>query len=537
MIKEKITELETKSLESGALVVFATTLIGSILGIVKNILLASQFGASIFLDIYFAAFRIPDFFYNIFVFGALSSAFFPVFSETILKGKEETFKLFSFISVIFISLIIILSLVVLIFNDQIAYLIAPGFSKEALKELATIIPILMLQPLFLSLANLTANFLQLYKRFFISTFAQIFYNLGIILGIIFLTNSLGIKGAIWGVIFGSFLYLIIQIPTLKNLGFKFNLKIKESLSYFKKIINLMIPRTLMLLANNAIYFEITIAASFLASGSLANYNLADSIQALPQTIIALSFITVAFPTLSNFWAKYQKEESQEEKDIHLKDFEKVVKDTTYNILTIIIPISLLLIVFSRGIVSLLFGYGNFLESDQIITANLLAIFAVFLPIQALILFLIRVFFSLADSKTPFISLLISLVFSIPLVWFLSKAIGVYGIALGVGIGALINVIFLINYLQRKINLDLKNILKISLKSYALGLISCLIGYIVYYLLNLIIVNSGFIFLLVKLSIAIGIAIGIFILFDKKSILQILNQSLKKLIFKNGDKKH
>ena len=76
-----------------------------------------------------------------------------------------------------------------------------------------------------------------------------------------------------------------------------------------------------------------------------------------------------------------------------------------------------------------------------------------------------------------------------------------------------------------------------MKSYALGLISCLIGYIVYYLLNLIIVNSGFIFLLVKLLIAIGIAIGIFILFDKKSILQILNQSLKKLIFKNGDKKH
>jgi len=219
----------------------------------------------------------------------------------------------------------------------------------------------------------------------------------------------------------------------------------------------MIPRTLMLLANNAIYFEITIAASFLASGSLANYNLADSIQSLPQTIIALSFITVAFPTLSNFWAKYQQEESQEEKETHLKDFEKVVKDTIYNILTIIIPISLLLIVFSRGVVSLLFGYGNFLESDQIITANLLAIFAIFLPIQALILFLIRIFFSLADSKTPLISLLISLAFSIPLVWFLSKAIGVYGIALGVGIGALINFIALISYLQKKINLDLKNI--------------------------------------------------------------------------------
>ena len=537
MIKEKITELETKSLESGTLVVFATTLIGSVLGIVKNILLASRFGASIYLDIYFAAFRIPDFFYNIFVFGALSSAFFPVFSETILKGKEETFKLFSFISAVFISLLIILSLIVLIFNDQIAYLIAPGFPKEALKELATIIPILMLQPLFLSLANLTANFLQLYKRFFISTFAQIFYNLGIIFGIIFLTNSLGIKGAIWGVILGSFLYLIIQIPTLKNLGFKFSLKIKESLNYFKKIIKLMIPRTLMLLTNNAIYFEITIAASFLASGSLANYNLADSIQSLPQTIFALSFITVAFPALSNFWAKYQQEESQELKESYLNNFEKVVKDTMSNILTIIIPISLLLIVFSRGVVSLLFGYGNFLESDQIITANLLAIFAVFLPIQALILFLIRVFFSFSDSKSPFISLLISLVFSVPLIWFLSKTSGVYGIALGVGIGALVNLIALIGYLQKKINLDFKNIFKISLKSYAYGLISCLIGFGVYQLLNLIIINSSFIFLLLKLLIAVGIAIGVSILFDKKSIFKILTQSFKKLIFKNGDKKH
>ena len=537
MIKEKITELETKSLESGALVVFATTLIGSILGIVKNILLASQFGASIYLDIYFAAFRIPDFFYNIFVFGALSSAFFPVFSETILKGKEETFKLFSFISVIFISLIIVLSLIVLIFNDQIAYLITPGFSKEALKELASIIPILMLQPLFLSLANLTANFLQLYKRFFISTFAQIFYNLGTILGIVFLTNSLGIRGAIWGVVFGSFLYLIIQIPTLKNLGFKFNLKIKESLSYFKKIISLMIPRTLMLLTNNVIYFEITIAASFLASGSLANYNLADSIQSLPQTIIALSFITVAFPALSNLWAKYQSEESQESKETQLKDFEKVVKSTTQNILTIIIPISLLLIVFSRGVVALLYGYGNFLESDQIITANLLAIFAVFLPIQALILFLIRIFFSFSDTKSPFVSLLISLVFSIPSIWFLSKVMGIYGIALGVGIGALINLVALISYLHKKINFDLKNILKISLKSYALGLVSSLIGFGIYRLLNLIIVNNSFILLLIKLLIALGLTSGIFILLDKKSTLQILFQSFKKLIFKNGDKQH
>jgi len=76
-----------------------------------------------------------------------------------------------------------------------------------------------------------------------------------------------------------------------------------------------------------------------------------------------------------------------------------------------------------------------------------------------------------------------------------------------------------------------------LKSYALGLISCLIGYIVYYFLNLIIISNSFIFLLIKLLIAGGVAIGIFILFDKKSVFQIIVQSFKKLIFKNGDKKY
>lgn len=383
----------SSSVTSAAFLITLFGLASRVMGLFRDRLLASSFGAGDTLDVYYAAFRIPDLIYNFLILGALSAAFIPVFTSLISnEKKEEAWNLAGGILNLAIFFIIILSFVFCIFTPYLAKLIAPGFSPEKMAQLIIFTRIMFLSPLFLGISGIFGGVLTSYKRFLIYSLAPIFYNAGIIFGILVLVKMWGPIGLAWGVVFGALLHMLSQYPAVRLLGFKnncFSLKCLFNKDV-RKVFRLMIPRIMGIAASQINLFVITIFASLLASGSLAIFSFAQNLQSVPLGIIGVSFAIAAFPTLSALFAKNEKE-----------NFSRIFSATFRQILFFIIPAGIFIFLLRAQIVRVILGAGKFDWEDTILTFQCLGIFAISLFAQSVVPLLTRAFYAMHNTKTPF----------------------------------------------------------------------------------------------------------------------------------------
>jgi putative peptidoglycan lipid II flippase len=194
----RIFHFQTKNITSAALILAGSSLISRILGLLRDRLLAGAFGASPNLDVYFASFRIPDFIYNILIAGGVVVALVPLFSEYFIKDKKEAWDFIDNTLNVFLFFLIFVSLLVGIFAPLIIKIITPGFTQEQISLAVVLTRLLFLSPIFLGLSSIFSGILQYFNRFLAYGLAPVFYNLGIIFGIIFLAPFLGILGLLAG---------------------------------------------------------------------------------------------------------------------------------------------------------------------------------------------------------------------------------------------------------------------------------------------------------------------------------------------------
>jgi len=433
---KKLFNYESKSISGGAVVIAIFYLINGILALLRNGLLAGKFGATRELDIYYTAFRIPDFIYVILISGAISAGFIPLFAEKLKISKEEAWKFSNNILTTLTFILAVGALLVAIFAPFLVKLIAPGFDLESQSRVAELVRIMMIQPVLLGVSNIIVGLLQNFKRFFITSLAPIFYNVGIIIGIIFLTPILGLKGLAWGVVLGALLHFLVQLPSLKNLGFKFKFLFDFGSQNLRQIFILMVPRMLGLISIQINFLIVTIIASSLVKGSLSIFNFANDLQSLPQNIFAISFAVSVFPVLA------QLSEKREE-------FLKTLSYTIKNILFFMVPIAVLFIVLRELIVRLTLNYGNFDFGATLAVADALGIFAIGMIGQSLLPLMIRAFFSLKDSVRPFLAGFFGNILSVILCWSLAQYFGVRGLALAFVIAGYFNLALLWTFLRRK----------------------------------------------------------------------------------------
>ena len=273
--------LRQTNILSAAFVIMVTVALSAFLGLVRDRLLAGGFGASRTLDIYLAAFRLPDIIFQLLVMGALSAAFIPVFTEYINKDDEKTaWHIAS--SVINIGLVIfcILSLLVILFAPTLAFIIAPGFKKDELQILANLTRIMMFFQVFFIIGNFFTGILHSYQRFLIPAIAPIFYNTGIIIGIIFLTPSMGIYGPTWGVAIGTVLFFLIRLPFINKIGIKYSLVFDLRHKGVREIGKLMIPRVINLGISQIDISIDLILSSLMLGGQYTIFNFAASLYML-----------------------------------------------------------------------------------------------------------------------------------------------------------------------------------------------------------------------------------------------------------------
>lgn len=442
MIRKLFTS-KISSIASAALVISIAGLASRILGVIRDRVLAGQFGAGAQLDMYYAAFRVPDLVYNLIVLGALSAGFIPIFTSLLKsedrgayeKNKNAWDLVNSVINIFFIVLVIVCS-GLLIFAHKLVPLIAPGFTASQLATTTILTRIMFLSPILLGLSGIFGGVLQSFKRFFVYSLAPIMYNLGIIFGALFLVDIFDIYGLAVGVILGSFLHLIIQVPIVFKLGYRykflFNYKDKDLIEIFK----LMVPRLLALATAQINLFVVTIFGSILAVGSIAVYNFATNLQSFPVGLVGIAFAIAAFPTLSAAFAK--------------KDFAKFNEkfEQTFRLIVFaIIPLTVLFIVLRIQITRVVLGTGQFDWTDTILTADCLGLFAVSLFAQALIPLLVRAFYARHNTMMPFWAGLISAIINIILSWIFIDSLQVLGLALAFSISQIANFMILIVLLK------------------------------------------------------------------------------------------
>ena len=463
LFSSKIFQHKINSITVAAALVAASSLISRLLGIFRDRILASHIGPGPELDIYYAAFRIPDLLFNLVVLGALSAGFIPVFSKLIKevnfkelrlgksKDNEEAWRLVSNILNILSLTLIALSLLGVIFAPQLMKLVASGFTPENQARAVTLTRIMFLSPLFLGISGIFSAVLQSFKRFIAYSLSPIFYNLGIIVGALWFINWWGLPGLAWGVILGAFFHMAIQLPSILGLGYRYRLILDFKDKNLRKISRLMGPRTLSLAVGQIDLLIITAIASGLAAGSLTVFSLANNLQSFPVGIFGISFAIAAFPTLSQYANNKERLEAS-------------FSATFRRILFFVIPFTVLFITLRAQIVRVFFGAGVFSWEDTILTMNTLALFSISLFAQASIPLLVRVFYAQQDSKTPLYISAVTVIANVGLALTFSRHLGVLGLALAYSISSILNFFLLWIFLRIKVGgLDLARIALSALK--------------------------------------------------------------------------
>ena len=411
MYLNKIFNSQTKTLTRGALIIGVSYFFSAVLGLIRDRLLVGHFGAGLELDVYFAAFRIPDFVYNILILGGLIVAFLPLFAEYFSKNKNEVWQMTNYILNAFLIFILAISFILFLLTPWFIKWLFPGFGPAHYKLAVPLIRLLFLSPIFFGISNLLSGILQYFQRFFIYSLTPILYNLGIIFGILFLTPHFGIFGVGLGVVFGAFLHMAIQIPTARNCGLSYKFLLDFKYPAIKRIFKLMVPRVFGVAAQQINLIIITAIASTISAGSIVIFSISNNFQGLPVGVIGASFAVAVFPTLSRFFAENRKKE-------FLENFSSIFRQ----ILVFVIPISILTFLLRDQIVGIIYLTGKFGLDDAKLASACLGIFAFSIFAQSLIPLLTRAFFSLQDTKTPTLItlavVLINIILSFSFVWLL-----------------------------------------------------------------------------------------------------------------------
>lgn len=426
---------KTQSITSAAIIIAGATLASRALGVFRDRILAGQFGAGIELDIYYASFRIPDLVFNLLVLGAISAGFIPIFLShledgfisKLTKNSDKAWRLANLVINTLFLVLVAVSLILIVFSPLIMRLIAPGFDQETLALTVKVTRIMYLSPILLGLSSILGGILQTFHRFFVYSLAPIAYNVGIIIGALFLSPIFGVMGLAYGVVLGAAAHLLIQIPTVLHLGYRWQWIFDWHDKGLRQMAKIMLPRTLSLAVNQLNLIAMTIIASLLAAGSITIFNLANNLQSFPLGLFGISFAVAAFPSLSLLATKKGH-----------KDFIYRFSITVRQILFLIIPASILLIVLRAQVVRVVLGTGLFDWSDTVLTIQTLTFFSLSLFAQALIPLVVRAFFALHDSKTPFFSGLIGALVNIVLALQFVKVFDVAGLALAFSVGSVVN---------------------------------------------------------------------------------------------------
>ncbi len=409
--------------ERGALILVGTSALSYALGVMRDRVLASTFGASDAFDAYQASFIIPDFLFNLFAAAALSAAFIPVFTDLRTQHREtDAARLAGTILAFGGVALLLVGGGVFLFAEPLAALVAPGFAPEKHHLLVQLTRLMLLSPLLFLVSNLLGSMLVSSKRFLFYGLSPALYNLGIIAGALVLAPRFGILGVTLGTLCGATLHLLARIIDARRAGLRL-LPTFQTSPHLRKVVLLMLPRIAGLAGIQLQLWAFTAIASTLGEGAVTVVNLARNFQSFPVSLVGIAFATSLFPLLA-------EAASHRARDAYVRRLLRGAFAT----LAITIPAALVLYVLRVPLITIFLGTGAFHTDAILRTAAVLGVYTLSIPAESLAHILARGFYALHNTLLPTLFSLLGIGISITASVILAGRLGPIGIPAGFALG-------------------------------------------------------------------------------------------------------
>jgi putative peptidoglycan lipid II flippase len=415
---------------------------GAILGVIKNRLLAYKFGVSSELAVFYTADFIPSLLYSVLIVGAVSTVFIPIFTSLLKKSRDEAFKTASTIINSTLIFFLLVGTIIVIFAPFMFKVVSLNqFDAKDTITGANLMRLLVISQMFLVCGSLATSILQSFKYFLIPALAPVVYNLGILLGIVFLSPRMGIYGPAVGVIIGAVIHFAIQIPLLKSAGFKFSLSLNLKDVGFAKTLSLIPPRIASVLIANLVQTINNSFAILISTSSVIVLKFANQLQGFPINLFGFSIAAASLPTLSS---------EGESKD--LTAFKKTFLTSFHQMMFLVLPLSMILFILRVPVVRIVYGVSNFPWETTLETASVLAIFSFSIFAQSANYLITRSFYALKDTVTPVFVAVITSIINVAFSAFLVVVLkyNVWAVAFSYSITSLFDMLILLYLLDRKI---------------------------------------------------------------------------------------
>ena len=465
MVKSRLFSSTQNTVISAAFVLALAYGGSAVLGLIRSRLLSTFFGDGVDLSVFYIADRIPSLIYSILAVGALSSVFIPVFSYEITKSKAGAFKTASNIVSLCLEIFILFSLVVFMFSPQIIDALSAGkFSYYQVRMGAALMRLMLAAQMILLVSSFLGCILQSFRYFLVPALAPIFYNVGMIGGLVLFTARFGIYAAALGGLLGSVLHFAVQAIFIGRTGFTYSFGVDFKDKASLTMVKLLPPRILSLAASQISITITNFLAVLVSTGSVIYIRFADQLQSFPVNFFGASIALAALPSLSS-------ESGQEDSET----FRKTFITSFFQMMFLAVPASVIIIILRVPAVRLVYGASRFPWDATLQTALLLGIFGVSVFSQGAVLLLNRAFYALKNTKTPLgvslISICTTTLFSFVAVKYLG--LGAWAIAAAITLGSFIDFILLLAILQKHIGkLGFSDFytpfLKIALSALAMG---------------------------------------------------------------------
>ncbi len=439
-----------RQIARGAGLVMAAFALNNLVGLVRQMVVLNSFGTSGEMDAFLAANRVSETLFTLVAGGALASAFIPTFTSLLVKDDQRGgWKLASAIANLILLILTIVALLAAILAPLVVrYLLAPGFATDPAQEALTVDLMRLMLPsaVLFGLSGLIIGILNSKQIFFVPALAPTMYQLGMIFGVLVLTPRLGIFGLAWGVLLGSFLYLVIQLPTLLRLGGRYFPTFGLKLPAVREVGRLMVPRLLGLAFVQLNFWVNTWLASRLSEGSYTGIIFAFTLMLMPQAIIAQSIAIAALPTFSAQYAQNK-----------LTDMRSSLASSLRSIMLLSLPAALGLIILRQPLIELLYQRGEFTARSTQLVAWALLWFAVGLVGHSVVEIMVRAFYAMHDTKTPvligIVAMSLNVVFSLLFISLFTRLgwMPHGGLALANSLATILEMVALLYFMRGRLN--------------------------------------------------------------------------------------
>jgi putative peptidoglycan lipid II flippase len=432
---------------AGAAAIVALGFLGSrLLGVLRTVVIADAFGTSPELGAYWVAFRLPDLIFLVLAGATLGSAFIPTFARYMAqRDEEEAWRLASSVLNLVAAITALMVVIAVVLAPWIVAAMAPGLGEDVGRQdelqglAADLTRIMLVSPFLFAVSAMVTGILNARQHFFLTALAPMFYNLSIIFAALFLADPMGVRGLAVGVVAGSALHLLVQVPGVFTVGMRYRLEARWRDPGVREVVRLMLPRMAGLAAAQANFIVAIYFASELGDETISALNYAWLLAMMPMALFGVSIATAVFPTMAHQAATDS-----------LDHLQSTLYSSLRYILFLIIPASVGLILLREPLVSLLLQRGEFTADATDITASALLFYSIGLFAHSGLEILSRGFYALRDTRTPVALALLSMALNLVFSLILKGPLEQDGLALAMSLATAIEATLLFLILQRRL---------------------------------------------------------------------------------------